>query len=183
MGMILKENKNKQLTGLWDTFFRIEPAHEPSTQVNRNKRFARRANRCSALATLMPLHDYLGVSFHWVDFDGQTSLGIHVHQPLVVAPTLETHGHFEEVIWLRVKNRYPTWNPCNWKHGPKPVVFWWLYFDPYPSLNYLRACRQHRLQAQLHVWRRLETPSRQGKSMHWHDLGAGSVGFDGIYRG
>ena len=28
--------------------------------------------------------------------------------------------------WLWVKNRYPKWNPSNWKHGPKPAVPWWF---------------------------------------------------------
>ena len=34
--------------------------------------------------------------------------------------------------WLWVKNMYPKWNPGNWKHGPKPAVPWWFYFDPCP---------------------------------------------------
>ena len=35
-------------------------------------------------------------------------------------------------IWLWVKIRYPKWNPGKWKHGPKPAVFWWFHFGPYP---------------------------------------------------
>ena len=37
-----------------------------------------------------------------------------------------------ETTWLRVKNRYPKWNPGKWKHGLTPAVPWWFSFDPYP---------------------------------------------------
>ena len=40
--------------------------------------------------------------------------------------------NLHDIIWVRVKNRYPKWNPGKWKHGPKPAVPWWLNFDPYP---------------------------------------------------
>ena len=41
-------------------------------------------------------------------------------------------GLLTMVIWRWVKNQYPKWNPGKWKHGLKPVVPWWFYFDPYP---------------------------------------------------
>ena len=40
--------------------------------------------------------------------------------------------HTNRHTWLRVKNRYPKWNPG------KPVVPWWFNFDPQPH-------RQHEI--------------------------------------
>ena len=43
-------------------------------------------------------------------------------------------------MWLWVKNRYPTWNPGKWTHPLKPVISWWLNFDPYPCEKWLLGC-------------------------------------------
>ena len=43
---------------------------------------------------------------------------------------------------LRIKNRYPKWNPGKWKHGLKPGLPWWFNFDPYPYL--LQATSEQR---------------------------------------
>ena len=39
-----------------------------------------------------------------------------------------------------MKNRYPTWNPGKWRHGPKPAVPW-FNFDPHQCryLNHAQA--------------------------------------------